>query len=166
MSAPVLRDEQAADRPDVAALIDGAFAGRPYASGTEARIHAALHEASAATLALVAEEDGRIVGQALFSLVTIDSRASAWHGLGPVAVAPDRQRQGIGQTLIREGLTRLRTIGAQGCVVLGDGRYYGRFGYRSPAALHAAGLPAEHVFVLPFGREPRGSVAFHPAFGA
>jgi putative acetyltransferase len=162
----ILREEAEGDRAAVVALIDDAFAGRPYASGTEALLPAALHEAGAATVALVAEDEGRILGQALFSPVTIDGRPSSWHGLGPVAVAPHRQRQGIGSALILEGLARLKALGSEGCVVEGDGAYYGRFGLRRPERLQAPGLPAEFVFVLPFAEEPQGAVGFHPAFSS
>ena len=164
MSSVRVRDEQGADRPAVALLIASAFAGRSYASGTEDLIHAALHDAG--SVSLVAEERGRIVGQAIFSPVTIDGHASDWHGLGPVAVAPDRQGHGIGTALVADGLGRLRSLGSGGCIVLGNGGYYRRFGFRSPAGLHAPGLPPEHFFVLPFGEEPTGAVSYHPAFGA
>ncbi|TNC50211.1 N-acetyltransferase [Rubellimicrobium rubrum] len=160
-----IRDEEGGDREAVAALVVSAFAGRPYASGTEARIHAALHDAGAATVALVAEDTGRVVGQVIVSPVTLDGGPSGWHGLGPVAVLPERQGQGIGSGLIVEALTRLRGLGSGGCVLLGDGGYYGRFGFRPPRGLHAPGLPAEHLFVLPFGDEPTGAVGYHPAFG-
>ncbi|HVG46790.1 MAG TPA: hypothetical protein VM899_01440, partial [Rubellimicrobium sp.] len=63
----VIRDERSDDRRAVATVIEAAFAGRSYASGTEARIHEALRGAGAATVALVAEEGDGIVGQAVVS---------------------------------------------------------------------------------------------------
>jgi putative acetyltransferase len=150
----------------VAALVASAFRDRPYASGWEYRIPAALHEAGVATAALVAELEGRIVGQAVFSPVTLDGAASNWHALGPVAVTPERQREGIGGRLIVDGLARLHLLGSGGCVVLGDGGYYRRFGFRPPRGLSAIGLPPEFFFVLPFGPEPEGAVIFHSAFDA
>jgi putative acetyltransferase len=50
--------------------------------------------------------------------------------LGPLAVAPGWQRRGIGTALVRDGLRRLREIGATQVLVLGDPAYYGRFGFR------------------------------------
>jgi putative acetyltransferase len=111
VSAFGIREEKGGDREAVTALIASAFHGRPYASGTEARIHAALHEAGAATLALVAEEEGCIVGQVVFSPLTLDGDAWDWHGLGPVGVAPDRQGQGIGGG---SSVRALRSCGGSG----------------------------------------------------
>ena len=49
--------------------------------------------------------------------------------LGPLAVAPDRQRRGLGAALVRAGLARLETAGFDAALVLGDPAYYGRFGF-------------------------------------
>lgn len=49
--------------------------------------------------------------------------------LGPLAVAPHHQRQGIGAQLVREGLRRLSAAGKPAVLVLGDPAYYGRFGF-------------------------------------
>ena len=49
-----------------------------------------------------------------------------------VAVAPHRQRSGIGSRLIRTGLERARSAGWQGVLVLGDPGYCRRFGFASP----------------------------------
>ncbi len=49
--------------------------------------------------------------------------------MGPVAVTPERQKQGIGSALIREGLERLRQAGYELLVVEGSPAYYPRFGF-------------------------------------
>ncbi|MGF1500579.1 MAG: GNAT family N-acetyltransferase [Paracoccaceae bacterium] len=46
--------------------------------------------------------------------------------LGPLAVAPDLQRQGIGTALLRDAVSRYR---GTPLLVLGDPAYYGRFGF-------------------------------------
>ena len=43
---------------------------------------------------------------------------------------PDRQRQGIGSAVIREGLARLKDRGERLVFVLGEPGYYGRFGFK------------------------------------
>jgi putative acetyltransferase len=81
-------------------------------------------------------------------------------------VAPDHQGQGIGAGLIREGLAQLKALGAQGCVLLGDPAYYGRFGFQNDPRLTLAGVPPEYFQALPVTTEgPQGAVAFHAAFG-
>ena len=164
-----IRDEMPADAPAVEAVVRAAFAGMPYSDGSETRIVDALRRAGASAVTLVAVEGAgageAVVGHIMFSPVTIDGRSCGWHGLGPLAVRPDREHRGIGSTLVTEGLTRLRGLGSGGCVVLGDTGYYGRFGFRHDQRLTAPGLPAEHFMVLPFAEDvPSGAVAYHPGF--
>src|SRR5580704_9421442 len=54
------------------------------------------------SLSLVADSDGFIIGHAIFSEVSVYSGETTWKAvvLGPIAVAPERQRQGIGSMLI------------------------------------------------------------------
>jgi predicted N-acetyltransferase YhbS/SAM-dependent methyltransferase len=71
----------------------------------EARLVDALRDGGYARLSLVAEEGGRVVGHILFSDLPIVTQAGTLHGLAlaPVAVLPERQRQGVGSRLVREG---------------------------------------------------------------
>lgn len=161
----MIRDQQPEDDATVRQLVGDAFRGRPYSDGREPAILDALRAAGALTVALVAEEDGEILGQVAFSPVAIDGTAGDWYGLGPVAVRPDRQRQGIGQALIRAGLDRIRVLGAAGCVLAGAPGYYGRFGFTADPRLQSPGIPSQYFLVLPFAAEvPGGTVTFHPAF--
>ena len=159
-----IRPETEADASAIAALTTAAFATAPHAAGNEAAIIDALRAAGALALSLVADAGG-VVGHVAFSPVTIDGKDMGWFGLGPVAVAPDRQRQGIGAALIREGLARLAAMGAKGCVVLGDPGYYRRFGFEADPALVLPDVPPEYFMRLILaGTPPRGTVAFHPGF--
>ncbi|PAY03495.1 GNAT family N-acetyltransferase [Bradyrhizobium sp. UFLA03-84] len=161
-----IRDERPEDAAGISELTAAAFANAPHSSGTEARIVEALRQAGALTLSLLAtSDDGRIVGHAAFSPVKIDRVAGRWYGLGPVSVTPELQRQGIGGALIRRGLDRLAALGAEGCVVLGDPAYYGRFGFVSDPALTYGGEPSRYFQrrVLK-GDPPEGDVSYHPAF--
>jgi putative acetyltransferase len=161
----MIRDQQPDDDAVVRRLVGDAFRGRPYSDGREPAILDALRAAGALTVALVAEEDGEILGQVAFSPVAIDGAARDWYGLGPVAVRPDRQGQGIGQALIRAGLDRIRALGAQGCVLAGASGYYSRFGFTADPRLQSPGIPSQYFLVLPFGAEVSGgTVTFHPAF--
>ena len=163
----LIRAERPEDVRAVRDLITVAFKEVEHRSGTEASIVDALRAAGALTLSLVAVEDEEVVGQVAFSPVTIDSGLSGWFGLGPVAVRPDRQRSGIGKALIEVGLTRLRDNGAGGCVVLGDPRYYARFGFVSDPALRYAEVPVPYFQRIVFGGPPpTGEVAYHEAFDA
>ncbi len=164
-----IRPEQPADAAAIRALTTEAFAAAPHSSGTEAAIIDGLRAAGALTLSLVAVEDDAkpdtILGHVAFSPVTIDGAERGWFGLGPVSVRPGRQRGGVGSELIREGLQRLREIGAGGCVLLGDPGYYGRFGFAADPALVLEGVPPEYFMRLAFGAGvPAGTVRYHAAF--
>jgi putative acetyltransferase len=108
-----------------------------------------------------------MVGHIAFSPVTISDGSSNWYGLGPVSVLPEYQRRGIGGALIREGISRLKSLGARGCCLVGHPGYYGRFGFRNTAELTLEGVPAEVFFALSLdGRMPQGVVGFHAGFMA
>jgi putative acetyltransferase len=160
-----IRLERPEDAGTIRALTDAAFKGMPFSDQTEAEVIDALRAAGALTLSLVATEGGEIIGHIAFSPVEINAEPGDWYGLGPVSVWPDRQRTGIGQALIREGLQRLRALGAGGCVLLGNPAYYGRFGFESDPDLYDVGAPAGAFQRLILnGSRPRGEVTFHPAF--
>jgi putative acetyltransferase len=111
--------------------------------------------------------EGRVVGQIAFSAAKIDGRECGWFMLGPVAVEPSRQRQGIGQALVRQGLQELRRLGAQGCVLVGDPAFYRHFGFQCHSSLKMEGVPPEVILCLPLtDRVPQGEVTHHPAFFA
>jgi putative acetyltransferase len=168
MPAFTIRDEQEGGAAAIRAVTLAAFATMPYSQQTEAAIVDALRAAGALAVSLVAVEDGDVVGHVAFSSVTIDGApAPGWYGVGPLSVRPDRQRSGIGSALMREGVARLRALGAKGCVVVGDPNYYERFGFRENPAVTVPGVSPGHVRVLELGAErTRGVVAFHPGFEA
>lgn len=168
MTSPILiRPEAAADHAAIFEVTAAAFLHHPISQHTEQYIVEALRSAGALTLSLVAEEAGRVVGHIAFSPVSISGGVTHWHGLGPVSVWPARQRQGIGKALIREGLARLKMLGSQGCVLVGDPNYYQRFGFRQVPELVLEGIPPQYFLALPLGdHTPRGTVMFHAGFAA
>lgn len=160
-----IRPETPQDAAGIGMLISAAFRTAAHASGTEARIVADLRADGALRLSLVAERQGRLVGYVAASPATTGGQGG-WPLIGPLAVRPDCQRQGIGSALMRATLDRLRATGAPGAVLVGDPAYYGRFGFRSHAALTLPGVPAEVVLALPFGSDgPAGRLGHHAAFG-
>lgn len=161
----IIRQENDGDADAIHEVTAAAFQGRPYSAGTEAQIVDALRAAGALTISLVAEYHDEIVGHVAFSPVTINGQPGRWYGLGPVSVAPLRQRRGVGTALIETGLGHLRKLGAAGCVLLGDPAYYARFGFVNDPALRYRGADPRFFQRLSFtGKVPTGDVAFHPAF--
>jgi putative acetyltransferase len=74
---------------------------------------------------------GEVVGHVLFSPVTVSTEKAevSLLALGPVAVLPSKQRQGIGTLMISGCLEYLRSRGHRGVVVVGEPAYYRRFGF-------------------------------------
>jgi putative acetyltransferase len=124
-----------------------------------------LRSADALSISLVAEIDGQVAGHIAFSPVIVSDGATGWYGLGPVSVLPDYQKQGIGKSLINEGLSFLKDMGGQGCALVGDPKYYKRFGFKNYPELIHEGVPQDVFLVLPFTEKvPKGIVVFHEGF--
>ncbi len=163
----ILRHELPADVAAIETVTVSAFLNAVHTRHTEQHIVARLRTAGKLAVSLVAEADGAVIGHVAMSPVSIEDGTGGWFGLGPVSVLPQHQRKGIGSRLIREALTILRARGAGGCVVLGDPKYYGRFGFRADHDLVLAGVPPEYFQAISFGSStPRGIVQYHEAFDA
>ena len=163
----LIRNETDIDVSAITEVTVAAFKTLQISHHTEQFIVESLRNAKALTVSLVAELNGRVVGHIAFSPVTISDGTRNWYGLGPVSVLPPYQRQGIGQTLIQEGLSRLKELNAQGCCLVGHPGYYRKFGFKSMPELVLEGVPQEVFFALSFdGHTPRGTVTFHEAFKA
>lgn len=163
----IIRDEKDTDFGAISEVTIAAFNTLTISNHTEQFIINALRKTNALTVSLVAEIDGQVVGHIAFSPVTISDGSPDWYGLGPVSVLPEYQRQGVGKALIHEGLARLKAMGGKGCALVGDPRYYKRFGFRnSPTMIHE-GIPQDVFLVLPFDEKiPQGTVVFHEGFSA
>lgn len=161
----IIRPERTGDEAVIGAVTAAAFAGQPYSDQSEPLIIERLRSAGVLALSLVAEDDGIVIGHIAFSPVSLSGGEGRWYGLGPLSVVPDRQGKGTGSALVREGLNELRTLGAAGCVLLGDPAYYGRFGFRNDHGLVLPDVPAQYFqSLLLHGPEASGIVAYHPGF--
>ncbi|MGH8142028.1 MAG: GNAT family N-acetyltransferase [Steroidobacteraceae bacterium] len=73
----------------------------------------------------------------------------------------------MGSGLVREALRILRERGAAGCVLLGEPKYYGRFGFRPDPNLILPDVPPDYIQSISFHESPaRGVVSYHEAFHA
>ena len=163
----VIRSETEADVSAITEVTVAAFKTLEISNHTEQFIITALRVAKALTVSLVAEVNSRVIGHIAFSPVTISDDTRNWYGLGPVSVLPEYQRKGIGKALIREGLSRLKDMNAQGCCLVGHPDYYRKFGFKNMSGLVHEGVPQEVFFAVSFdAHTPQGTVAFHEAFKA
>lgn len=165
MAGLLIRAERDPDVTSIRKVVSAAFAGVPRSNQKEHLLVDRLRDSGALALSLVAEVEGRVVGHVAFSPVTIAGRFCDWYGLAPLAVLPSRQRTGIGSRLVIAGLESLCAIHAQGCVLLGEPKYYTRFGFATQENLLLENVPPEYFLARSFSNDyPRGKVAYHPAF--
>lgn len=139
----IIREETGADHDVIWALNRLAF-GCEF----ESRLFDRLRADELVCASLVAEDDG-IVGHVLFSNlgVTMDGWNVHAAALAPMAVTPDRQRQGIGSALVRAGLEAMASQGIEAVFVLGHPAYYPRFGFSAATASKLASPYSGEAFM-------------------
>jgi putative acetyltransferase len=119
----------------------------------------------------VAEEEDEIVGHILLTRVELDPPSdSRVISLAPMAVVPERQRQGIGSALVRGGLEVARELGEEVVVLVGHPEYYPRFGFELASRYGMSNpFPAteEAFFVLALREDvtiPAGQIVYPKEF--
>jgi putative acetyltransferase len=139
----------------------------------ESRLVDALRAGGHARVSVVAEEAGRVVGHILFSTLPILTPQGIVEALAlaPMAVIPDRQRQGLGSALVREGLRSCTERGHRVVVVLGHPEFYPRFGFSAKLAERLKSPYSGPAFMalelVPGALEGVvGEVRYPPPFGA
>jgi len=122
-----IRREMPEDIPLIRRVHEQAF----HPSPNEARLVELLRDSNKAVVSLVARVEDRVAGHVLFSPILLETDQGACFGVGlaPVGVLPGCQNQGIGTRLIEHGLQACRHIGCDLVVVLGNPKYYSRFGF-------------------------------------
>ena len=160
-----VRQEVVEDHPGIRAVHDLAFG-----QSAEGEVVEFARLAGASMLSLVATTGHDVIGHVLFTPARVQPSSSAVAALGPLGVVPAWQRRGVGTELVRVGLEHLRALGLDGVVVLGDPRYYTRFGFQ-PASGYgltpAQAWPREAfqaIELRPSALGTGGTVHYHPAF--
>ena len=120
----MIREATVHDSDEIREILDAAFAP----SMIESRIVSAVVSDDKPFFAWVVEIDSAIVGYILFTQATRGSEPIGFH-LGPVAVSPVFQKQGLGSKLISETL-QMEPLRDAPVFVLGDPRFYERFGFK------------------------------------
>jgi putative acetyltransferase len=163
----IVRPERADDHAEIGELVGAAF-GSPVEPQLVVDLRASAGYLP--ELALVADDDGELAGHVMFTVTELED-GTAILMLSPLAVLPARQRQGVGSTLVHEGLLRAAARDEPLVIVEGDPRYYSRFGFARASELGLEppneGVP-EHAFQalrLPAHDEGvRGRVRYPPPF--
>ena len=153
-----LESETAGDGWEIEALLDTAFGpGRQGLSSY--RLREGVDPV--AGLSLVARDEFEtIAGTIRFWPVRVGKEGHGALLLGPVAVHPIRQGEGIGAALIAEGLDRAWRSGWEAVILIGDVGYYSRFGFeRHPGLLFPQPTDQDRVLSLDMSGPGAGSLA-------
>lgn len=161
-----IRPERAGDEESIRRVLLAAFD-----TPGEANLVDAIRASGSPQISFIAEIDGAIAGQILFSEAKIGDAIVA--ALAPMSIHPEHQRTGIGSQLVRAGLDACGDARYPGVVVLGRADYYPRFGFSSARAFGIE-CPYEvddaHWMALELQpnalHEIRGCVEYHEAFAS
>lgn len=161
----MVRPERLSDTDQVRELLGLAFGG-PEEAGIVDRLRG-----SPGSIALVATDADAVVGHILLTPARVEGRDTRVATLGPMAVRPPRQREGIGARLIAAGLAACADAGYAAVVVVGHPAYYPRFGFRRGTTFGLRcgfEVPDEAFMALeldPGALAGGGEVRFAPEFG-
>lgn len=167
----VIRPEEAGDHAEIDAVVRAAFARHPdEVALLVERIRAS--ENFIPELTVVAVDDSGVLAHTMLSWVGLDdSSRGRILNLSPMAVRPDRQRQGVGSQLIRAVLERAEAAGEPAVMVEGIPGYYPQFGFERASTLGFV-PPSESIPDAAFmvkrlpGYDPSlaGRIVYPPAF--
>jgi putative acetyltransferase len=156
----IIRREEPTDVSAIRNIVEAAFP-----TPAEAKLVDRLRSDGDSIISMVALESGVVVGHVLLSKMAAPFPAL---GLGPVAVAPDQQRKGIGSSLVRSALMEAEKEGWQGVFVLGDPTLYQKFGFDPALARDfASAYAGPHLMALSFNVPlpvATGKIDYAPAF--
>lgn len=133
---PEIRAETADDPDAVRRVVSRAYGGEKVPGLLDA-----LRDSVAwLDLCFVAEEKDKLVAAVCYTRAWVDAPTKLVEVLvlSPLAVRPDRQRVGIGSTLVRETLKLLEDRDEPLVFLEGDAGYYSRLGFIGGAELHFA----------------------------
>ena len=170
MSVPVIiRVEQPGDIPHIRDIVAHAFGQR-----AEADLVDQLRADGDLLTSLVAVAgSGELVGHILFSRLPIEGahgRLTEAAALAPLAVRPEYQGKGVGSALTKAGIRACTARGVDAIIVVGDPKFYRRFGFSAAAASSLQSpYPGDAFMALelkPGALRAKGTVRYAAAFGA
>jgi putative acetyltransferase len=161
-----IRRESQGDEARIREIYESAFE-----TSAEADVVEALRTESKPYVGLVAEQAGAIVGHLVLTEVVVETHAGRMTGLGlaPLGVDKKAQGKGIGSALVIAALDEARTHRSDFLVILGDPKFYERFGFVQAApALRWRSHDFDPYFMVYPLREGiledlRGVVTYQPA---
>lgn len=152
----IIRQETPQDYSRIYGLVKVAFQTAKVTNGQEQDFVEQLRHSSdyIPELALVAEQDGELVGHILLTRTYINAGSDKAEALflGPISVMLERRNQGIGSALMKESLRIAQAMGYKSVFLVGDPAYYHRFGFQPTVKYgikETEPIPDEYVMVCP-----------------
>ena len=166
-----IREEESGEAREIRIVIQNAFH-----QTEEADIVDKLRQSCSSRMSLVAVSEDQMVGQILFTPVSIQAKKQVITGMGvgPMAVLPEFQHQGIGCRLVKAGLALVKKRKYPFVIVLGHPTYYPRFGFvpasRCGIRSEYENVPDEAFMILAFNKTTlegiSGVAKYRPEFSS
>jgi len=136
-----LRPARVEDQPAIITLL-----AQSFETTAEASLVEAINRGGYDPVSIVHESDGAVDGYCLMSQMRSPADCL---GLGPIAVAAQHRKAGLGAKMVREAINRAVSNGWRAIFVLGDPAYYRRFGFSvDKAARFETDYPKEYFQIL------------------
>ena len=124
-----IRTEREEDYSQIYEVVKKAFEKAEHSDGNEQDLVEKLRKNKAYinSLSLVCEDNDKIVGYVMFTKNKIGKVTGLT--LAPLAILPKYQHRRLGTLLVKYGLKIAKELGYEYVVVLGNPKYYNRFGF-------------------------------------
>lgn len=124
-----IRTEREEDYSQIYEVVKKAFEKAEHSDGNEQDLVEKLRKNKAYinSLSLVCEDNDKIVGYVMFTKNKIGKVTGLT--LAPLAILPKYQHRRLGTLLVKSGLKIAKELGYEYVIVLGNPKYYNRFGF-------------------------------------
>lgn len=148
----IIRPERREEFPLIHELVKVAFKTAKVSNGDEQNFVDRLRggEGYIPELALVAEEDGKLIGHIMLTRAHVVNGDNRYESLllAPISVVLEHRGRGVGSALIRKSFELAVGMGFTSVLLVGDPAYYHRFGFRQAAGFGikpTASIPEQYV---------------------
>lgn len=130
----LIRSEETTDFETIYNFVKLAFKTASHSDGSEQDFINELRRSPSyiKELALVAEDEKKIIGHIMLTKFQIQGKHQAFETLllAPLAVDLEYRKCGIGSALVLQSFELAKQMGYESVIVLGDPAYYSRFGFK------------------------------------
>ena len=148
---------------------------KAFETDAEANLVSSLRKSGLPFISMVYEENKKLLGHILFTPVELEGHPNNLRimGLGPMAVTPEMQNNGIGSALVKAGIEQCECEGFNAIIVLGHPNFYPKFGF-VPSVKYGIiseyDVPEDVFMVLELNENAlkgkEGTIKYHEAFGS